>query len=359
MKNHTYIIAEAGVNHNGSYEMACQLVDIAKEAGADAVKFQTFNTDLLVTKEAKQAPYQTRNLGVTTSQYEMLKKLELSYEEFQKLSAYCDAQNIEFLSTPFDSGSVDFLVDNIHIKTIKIPSGELTNSPFIHYISTKRLPLILSTGMASIEEIHESLSFIAYGLAFPTKGIEMKKVQTFYRTKEAKQLLNEFVTVLHCTTSYPTKPKDVNLLSIDYLLNELQTQIGFSDHSEGILIPIAAVAKGATIIEKHFTIDKMLPGPDHKASLNPTELKEMITGIRLIEEALGIYKKEPTNEELQNRIPARKSIVANKAIKSGEVYTTEHIITKRPGSGMEPVCYWGILGKQASKDYKEGDMIEE
>lgn len=359
MKNHTYIIAEAGVNHNGSHEMACQLVDIAKEAGADAVKFQTYNTDLLVTKEAKQAEYQTHNLGVTTSQYEMLKKLELSYEEFQKLSTYCDVQNIEFLSTPFDSGSVDFLVDNIHIKTIKIPSGELTNSPFIHYIATKRLPIILSTGMATMEEIHDALSFIAFGLAFPKKSIEIKQVQTFYRTKEAKQLLNEFVTVLHCTTSYPTKPVDVNLLSMDYLLDELHTKIGFSDHSEGILIPIAAVAKGASLIEKHFTIDKTLPGPDHKASLNPTELKEMITGIRLIEEALGSYKKEPTNEEFKNRIPARKSIVANKAIKSGEVYTTGNIITKRPGTGMAPILYWSILGEKALKDYKEGDMIEE
>jgi N-acetylneuraminate synthase len=358
MKNHTYIIAEAGVNHNGSYEMACQLVDIAVASGADAVKFQTFNADLLVTKDAKQAAYQSRNLGESTSQYEMLKKLELSYEEFQKLSAYCDAQNIEFLSTPFDSRSVDFLINEIHIKTIKIPSGELTNSPFIHYIATKQLPIILSTGMATIEEIHVALSFIAFGLAFPSKDVNLKQVQDFYETNEAKKLLKEYVNILHCTTSYPTKPEDVNLLSMAYLRDELQIPVGFSDHSEGILIPIAAVANGAKIIEKHFTIDKLLPGPDHKASLNPSELKDMVAGIRLIETAIGSYKKEPTEEEMKNRIAARKSIVARKDINSGEIYTSENIITKRPGTGLEPVNYWDLLGKPAMNEYKEGDLIE-
>jgi N-acetylneuraminate synthase len=359
MKKHTYIIAEAGVNHNGSFDMACQLVDVAKAAGADAVKFQTYKTELLVTKEAQQAAYQSLNLGETTSQHDMLKKLELSYEEFQKLSNYCATQHIGFLSTPFDSGSVDFLVDTIHIKTIKIPSGELTNSPFVHQIGTKQLPIILSTGMSTLDEIHESLSFIAYGLAYPSQPVDFQSVTSFYKTKEAKDMLKKYVSVLHCTTSYPTNPADVHLKSIDFLRDELHLTIGFSDHSEGILIPIAAVARGATIIEKHFTLDKELVGPDHRASLNPQELKDMVSGIRLVEKAVGEYKKEPTSEELQIRSSARKSLIAVREIKSGEVFTDNHLIIKRPGTGMPPVNYWSILGQPASKDYKEGDIIEE
>lgn len=355
----TYIIAEAGVNHNGSFDMACKLVDIAKAAGADAVKFQTFNTDLLVTKNAKQASYQSKNMGKNTTQYEMLKKLELSFQEFHNLSLYCHAQNIEFLSTPFDTESVDFLVDNIRIKTIKIPSGELTNSPFVHYISTKRLPIILSTGMATLEEIHDALSFIAYGLSFPSKDVEIDCVKSFYKTEAAQKILKDYVTVLHCTTSYPTELEDVNLNSMGYLRDELMLSIGFSDHSEGILVPIAAVAKGATVIEKHFTIDKSLQGPDHKASLNPKELVDMVTGIRIIEKTLGTLKKEPTYREMKNREAARKSLFVSKDIFEGEAFTTEHISIKRPGNGMSPVQYWDILGKQSSKDYKEGDMIEE
>lgn len=359
MKNTTYIIAEAGVNHNGSFEMACKLVDIAKAAGADAVKFQTFNTDLLVTKKAPQAAYQSENMGKSISQYEMLKKLELSFQEFHNLSVYCHAQNIEFLSTPFDTKSVDFLVDNIHIKTIKIPSGELTNSPFIHYISTKRLPIILSTGMATIKEIHDALSFIAYGLSFPSKDVQLDCVKSFYKTEASQKILKDYVTVLHCTTSYPTELEDVNLNSMGYLREELMLSIGFSDHSEGILVPIAAVAKGAKVIEKHFTMNKSLPGPDHKASLNPTELADMVTGIRLIEKTLGTLKKEPTNREMKNRDAARKSLFISKDILAGETFSKNHICIKRPGNGMSPLQYWNLLGKQSSKDYKEGDMIEE
>ena len=217
MTDKTFIIAEAGVNHNGSLELAFALVDAAVEAKVDAVKFQTFKTENLVTKQAKQAEYQVKNIGEETSQFDMLKKLELSYDEFVQLKAYCDQKKIEFLSTPFDRESVDFLVEEIKINTVKIPSGELTNAPFVHYIATKRKPIILSTGMATMEDIHESLSFIAYGLSYPNEKVNIGAVQKFYLTSEAKEWLKEYVTVLHCTTEYPTPYEDINLRAMDYL----------------------------------------------------------------------------------------------------------------------------------------------
>ncbi|MFZ0578568.1 MAG: N-acetylneuraminate synthase family protein, partial [Psychrobacillus psychrotolerans] len=287
MSNQTYIIAEAGVNHNGSLEMAKKLVHVAKEAGVDAVKFQTFKAENLVTRSAQQANYQVNNLGEATSQFEMLKKLELSYEEFMELKFYCDANQIEFLSTPFDMESVDFLLNDIGMSKFKIPSGELTNSPFIHYIATKKKQMIISTGMATMEDIHDALSYIAYGLAFPKQKVDIDQVWAFYQTAEAKLLLNEYVTVLHCTTEYPAPLETINLNAIYEMKKELHLPIGFSDHSQGIAVPIAAVTLGAVVIEKHFTLDCSLPGPDHLASLEPTALKEMVAGIRAIERSLG------------------------------------------------------------------------
>ena len=352
----TYIIAEAGVNHNGSFEMAKKLVDVAKAAGVDAVKFQTFKAENLVTKSAQQAAYQIENLKEATSQYNMLKKLELTFEEFTLLQEYCVQQHIEFLSTPFDYDSVDFLFDTLNIQTAKIPSGELTNSPFIYTIAKKRKPIIVSTGMATMEDIHEALSYIAFGLA---KKTEMNEVQAFYKTDEAKQLLKQYVTVLHCTTEYPAPFETINLKAMQTLQDKLGVQVGLSDHSNGIAIPTAAVALGATVIEKHFTLDKTLEGPDHIASLEPDELTEMVKQIRQVEVAMGTGLKEPSSVELQNRIPARKSLVANNAIKKGELFTEKNLSVKRPGRGISPSKYWNYIGKEAQRSYEQDELIDE
>lgn len=359
MNSQTYIIAEAGVNHNGSFEMAKKLVDVAKQSGADAVKFQTFKAENLVTNEAKQASYQVNNLGEATSQFEMLQKLELSYEEFTQLKNYCDAIEIEFLSTPFDFESVDFLIDELRMKKVKIPSGELTNSPFIHYVARKRKPMIVSTGMATMDDIHEALSFIAYGLAFPTELVDVESVKKFYQTAKAKEILEAYVTVLHCTTEYPAPYESINLRVIGEMKKELQLPIGFSDHSEGISIPIAATALGAVLIEKHFTLNRELEGPDHRASLEPDELKAMVAGICAVEKSLGTGEKNPTVIELENRIAARKSLVARKVIQAGETITEAHLTVKRPGNGMSPNMYWSIVGQKAKKSYVQDALIDE
>lgn len=352
----TYIIAEAGVNHNGSFAMAKQLVDVAKQAGADAVKFQTFKAENLVTKSARQANYQIENLKEETSQFDMLKKLELTFEQFTALQQYCVDKGIEFLSTPFDYESVDFLLDELNIQTVKIPSGELTNAPFIYAIAKKRVPIILSTGMATIEDIHEALSYIAFGLARKT---DMENVRSFYETAEAKQLLQQYVTILHCTTQYPAPFETINLHVMATLREEFQVPIGLSDHSEGIAVPTAAVALGAKVIEKHFTLDKTLEGPDHVASLNPTELEQMVEQIRQVELALGTAQKRPNTIELQNRIAARKSLVAKRAIQQGELLTEANITVKRPGNGLAPSKYWDVLGKVATKSYEMDALIDE
>ncbi|MFJ7408993.1 MULTISPECIES: N-acetylneuraminate synthase [unclassified Lysinibacillus] len=359
MKIKTYIIAEAGVNHNGSLKMAKELVMVAKKAGADAVKFQTFKAENLVTKQAQQAAYQVENLGEASSQFAMLKKLELTYEEFIELQSFCLTEHIEFLSTPFDFESVDFLLDELNIPIAKIPSGELTNAPFIHYIATKRKPIILSTGMATVEEIHEALAFISYGLVKSKDPVTLENVYNFYATEEAKEVLKKYVTILHCTTQYPAPMDSINLKAMIEMEKTFQLPIGLSDHSQGIHIPIAAIGMGATVIEKHFTLDKTLEGPDHLASLNPAELQAMTKGIRDIERALGDGIKKPTPIEIQNRIPARKSLVAKSLINEGEVFTPDNLTVKRPGLGIEPSKYWTYIGKRASKSYNEDELIDE
>lgn len=352
----TYIIAEAGVNHNGSFDMAKKLVDVAKEAGADAVKFQTFKAENLVTKNAKQADYQVENLKQATSQYDMLKKLELTFDEFTRLQQYCEEKGIEFLSTPFDFESVDFLFDTLQIKTAKIPSGELTNAPFIYEIAKKKKPIILSTGMATLADIHEALSYLAFGLAGKS---DMSEVANFYATEDAKVSLKQYVTLLHCTTEYPAPFDSINLKAMETLREEFQLNVGLSDHSEGIAIPTAATALGATVIEKHFTLDKTLEGPDHIASLEPSELIEMVQQIRQAEAALGTGIKQPSEVELKNRIAARKSLVAKTAIKQGEQFTQENLIVKRPGDGIAPTQYWVYIGKLAQKSYEQDELINE
>lgn len=354
----TYIIAEAGVNHNGSLDLAKVLIDIAKEAGADAVKFQTFKAENLVTKDAKQATYQEQNMGQETSQYDMLKQLELSHEAFFELKQYCDKKEIDFLSTPFDEESAQFLVEDLKMTSIKIPSGELTNSPFIYELAKYRKPMILSTGMATLDEIEEALGFIAYGLA-NKQYVTKENSKQFYQTQVAKDLLKEYVTLLHCTTTYPTPNEEVNLNAITTLQENYNISVGFSDHSQGIMASIGAVGLGATVIEKHFTISTGLSGPDHKASLVPSELITLVKQIRLMEQLLGTVFKEPTQTELANKLAARKSIVAKRAIKKGECLTVNNITVKRPGNGIAPSEWWRLLGTEAVADFEEDTLIYE
>ena len=333
--NHTLVIAEAGVNHNGSIELAKQLVDKAVEAGADYVKFQTFNAAKLVTKTARQADYQQKNMGGGgDSQYQMLKKLELSPEEHGILTDYCREKGIKFFSTAFDLDSIDFL-DSLHLNLWKIPSGEITNYPYIKKIAQKQGDVILSTGMSTADDIQHA-------------------VDVLLRWGKSK----EQITILHCNTEYPTPFEDVNLRAMQTIKERFGTQVGYSDHTRGIEVPVAAVALGAKVIEKHFTLDRNLPGPDHKASLEPEELKAMVSAIRNIEKALGSAEKKVSDSERKNIAIARKSIVAAKDIKQGEILTEENLTVKRPGTGISPMRWEEVLGTAAVRDFQEDELIE-
>ena len=333
--NHTIIIAEAGVNHNGSLELAKQLVDRAVEAGADYIKFQTFKAANLVTKSAQQADYQKRNIGGgDSSQYQMLKKLELSQEEHLELIDYCQQRGIHFFSTAFDSDSVEFL-DSLHLGLWKIPSGEITNYPYIKQIAQKQGDVILSTGMSTSEDIQNAVDVLL----------------RWGKTKDQ-------ITILHCNTEYPTPFEDVNLRAMQTIKERFGTQVGYSDHTRGIEVPIAAVALGAAVIEKHFTLDRNMQGPDHKASLEPDELKVMVSAIRNIEKALGSSEKKVTDSERKHIAIARKSIVAATNIKKGEIFTEENITVKRPGTGISPMRWEEVLGTKAVRDFMEDELIE-
>lgn len=325
------IIAEAGVNHNGDINLARQLVDKAKEAGADIIKFQTFKLDSIVSKFAEMADYQKDNIGIVESQKEMLKKITLPYEAFLELYKYCNKKEIQFLSTPFDIGSIHFLNDMVPFW--KIPSGEVTNYPYLVEIAKTGKPVIMSTGMCELQEIDEAIKVLK------TNG-------------------TSDITLLHCNTQYPTPYKDVNLRAMETLRNRYKVKVGYSDHTKGIEVPIAAVALGAEVIEKHFTLDKKLPGPDHKASLEPNELAAMVSSIRNIEEALGSPIKIVSDSERENIAIARKSIVAAKNIKKGEVLTVDNLTTKRPGTGISPMRWNDVLGSKAIRDFVEDEVIE-
>lgn len=328
----TYIIAEAGVNHNGRLELAKLMVDKAKEAGADCIKFQTFISKNIVSKNTEKADYQKQQTNSSESQLDMLQKLELSFDEFKELKKYCDFKGIEFLSTAFDFDSIDFL-SNLGMKRWKIPSGEITNLPYLIKIAKTKIPVILSTGMSTIDEI--------------TKAIDILKTNG-----------SRDITLLHCTTEYPAPYKEVNLRAM-YTLNErFSIPVGYSDHTKGTEIAVAAVAMGATVIEKHFTLDRNMEGPDHKASLEPDELKTMIKAIRNVEKALGDGEKKPTESELKNVNVARKSIVAKCSIRKGEIFSEENITTKRPGNGINPMKWFDVLGQKAIRDFKEDELIE-
>lgn len=335
-KRKVIIIAEAGVNHNGSLEKAFQLIDVAVEANVDYVKFQTFKSSKVVSKNATKAAYQVENTNNSSeSQLEMVQKLELSESDHHKLIRYCSSKNIQFLSTAFDLDSLQYLYD-IGLRTVKIPSGEVTNLPYLEKAALLFEKVILSTGMCTIKDIGDALN------VFINQGIEKKNI-----------------TILHCNTEYPTPMQDVNLKAMLTIGEKFGTPIGYSDHTLGIEVPIAAVALGATVIEKHFTLDRNMDGPDHKASLEPAELKAMVSAIRNIEKAIsGSGVKEPSPSELKNIAIARKSIVANKAIKKGDIFTDENLTTKRPGIGISPMQWYNVIGKTANKDYSEDQLIE-
>lgn len=326
-----YIIAEAGVNHNGDLALAKQMVLGAKKAGANAIKFQTFYTENLVTSYAQKAQYQKQKGKSSETQFQMLKKLEISYEEYVLLKALCESVDITFLSTPFDLPSIE-LLERLNLDCYKVPSGEITDYPYLVRIAKTHKPVLLSTGMSSLKEVDEAVQIL-------------RKNGT------------TDITLLHCNTQYPTPMEDVNLSAMQTLKKKFNVQVGYSDHTLGIEIPIAAVAMGAKVIEKHFTLNKKMEGPDHKASLEPQEFSEMVRAIRSIENAIGNGSKYCSASERSNIVAARKSIVASKDIRRGEIFSEENLTTKRPGDGISPMMWLDILGKTASSDFKKDEMI--
>lgn len=333
MINRTMIIAEAGVNHNGDLNIAKRMVQVAASAGADYIKFQTFKTENLVSVQAKLASYQQKNMrNAEDSQFAMLKKLELTTQNFVDLKTHCEACHIGFLSTPFDLDSIDVLCQ-IGVPFWKIPSGEINDLPYLEKIAKTNREIVLSTGMSTIDEIQDAIDVIR-------------------RHNDRK------ITLLHCNTEYPTPYEDVNLNAISTLRERFGFDVGYSDHTRGIEVALAAVAMGASIIEKHFTLDKTMSGPDHVASLNPVELKNMIDSIRNIEEALGSLEKKPSQSEMKNIIIARKSIVAKEDIMPGEIFNEQNITAKRPGNGISPMLWYAVIGQKAKKAFNRDEMIE-
>jgi len=328
----TYIIAEAGVNHNGDLATAKKMIEVAKACGANAVKFQTGKSENVVSRFALKADYQKETTNPNESQLDMIKKLELSYDDFRILRDYCNKIGITFISTPFDLDSIHFLKE-LDMPFWKIPSGEITNLPYLIEIGKTHRPVVMSTGMSSIDEIKIAIDVLSkYGTSM--------------------------ITLLHCNTAYPTPYEDVNLNAMKTLHKTFHLPVGYSDHTKGIEVSIAAAALGAVVIEKHFTLDRNMEGPDHKASLEPDELKQMVESIRHIEQALGSFEKQPTGSELVNRDIARKSIVAKCNIKAGTVFTEENITVKRPGNGISPMKWFEVLGKKASRDFIWDELIE-
>jgi len=330
----TLIIAEAGVNHNGDLQLAKQLVDAASQAGADIVKFQTFNAKHLATEQAEQAVYQQQALGVSEGQLAMLKRLELHADQHEDLIDYCHYCGIEFLSTAFDSRSIE-LLSSFKLKRWKIPSGEITNLPYLRLIGSYGQPVILSTGMSSLGDIEAALAVL----------------------EQAGTSRNQ-ITVLHCTTEYPAPPEEVNLRAMKTIAEAFDVSVGYSDHTDGITVPIAAVAMGAIVIEKHLTIDRKMPGPDHKASLEPHQFANMVHSIRTVQQAFGDGIKKATPSEIPNKLIARKSLVASKPIEKGEVFTESNITSKRPGSGISPMNWDVLIGRTSSRSYLPDELIE-
>ena len=365
-----FIIAEAGVNHNGDRDRALALVDAAADAGADAVKFQTFDADALAVANAPKAAYQNETTDAAESQLEMLKRLELPHNLHRELIERCAEREIQFLSTPFDSGSLRFLAEDLGLQMLKIPSGEITNGPLLLQTGMSGCKIILSTGMSTLNEVEQALGVLAFGMTEPGGKPSRAAFAAAFESEGGKAALAGKVTLLHCTTEYPAPVEDANLRAMETMRDAFGLRVGLSDHTEGTAVPIAAVAMGAEIIEKHLTLNRSLPGPDHKASLEPAELTEMIAGIRAAEEelsdgiraveyAMGDGVKHPQPSEMKNMAIARKSLVALKPIKAGEAFTEDNLGVKRPGTGASPMEYWERLDRMAERDFGTDETINE
>ncbi|MEN6349902.1 MAG: N-acetylneuraminate synthase [Syntrophomonas sp.] len=355
-----YIIAEAGINHNGSLKLALEMVKVAADSGADAIKFQTFKAEQVISRFAPKAEYQLRTTGNSESQLEMVKRLELDEKEHMELAMECQSRGIEFLSTPFDLESVDLLI-SLKVSRIKISSGDITNAPLLLKAAQTQKEIILSTGMSTIDEVKTALGVLAcgyFGLDHQPRVSSLSHFEHSYQSDEGQAYLKKNVILLHCTTEYPAPYEDVNLRAMDTLRSVFGVKVGYSDHTRGIAVPIAAAARGAAIIEKHFTLDKNLPGPDHKASLEPDELKAMITSIRQVQQSLGAVEKLPAPSELKNRSIARRSLITLERVKKGEIFTEKNLGAKRPGTGISAIYYFDWLGCQAQRDYEPDEMLE-
>ena len=358
MTGGTLIIAEAGVNHNGSRQRGLDLVAAAARAGADVVKFQSFKARNLVTGGVGKANYQIANTGTAEPQLEMLRALELSEEDEKVLASACREAGIVYMSTPFDAESATYLVRGLGMPTIKIGSGDLTNAPLLLHVAKLGRPIILSTGMATLGEIETALAVIAFGYEGREEPPNSSTLAAVLNARASWGVLERNVTLLHCTTEYPAPAASVNLRAMATLRSAFGLQVGFSDHTTGIHIPVGAVALGASVIEKHFTLDRNLPGPDHKASLEPTELTAMVTAIREVESALGDGRKVPAPEEIPNREIARRSLVASAPIRRGEVFSESNLGAKRSRPGISPLRYWDYVGRVAGRDYAADEVID-
>ena len=348
-----YVIAEAGVNHNGELQRALEMIDTAVEAGADAVKFQTFVPQALASADAAKADYQQRNEPNAESQLAMLERLAIDFDSHLALLARCRERGIDFLSSPFDRHSADFLLGRLQLSTIKLGSGELTNAPLLWRLAASDAELILSTGMATLDEIREALGVCCLAREGKTPTSARQCADAF-----DSALIKDRITLMHCTTEYPCPVDQVNLRAMDALREHTGLSVGYSDHTQGIAISVAAVARGARVIEKHFTLDRRLPGPDHAASLQPDELADMIGMIRDVSAALGRAEKLPTEGELRNARIARKSLIAAAPIRRGELFDEHNLTSKRPGNGLAPLHYWSLLGKPAGRDYAIDELID-
>lgn len=353
-----YFIAEAGINHNGDLTRAEAMVDAAAEAGADAVKFQTFSATALASTAAQQAPYQKTAMGIKESQLDMLQRLELSPQDHHTLQMLCTERCIDFLSTPFDNDSLDFLVHDMKLETLKIGSGDITNGPLLLQAARTNCKIILSTGMCDLEDVTVALQVLAFGLLNSKDTPSRTEFKAAFESTAGQAILQDKVTILHCTTAYPTPHEDVNLQAIDTLRELFQIPVGLSDHTIGNAVAIAAVARGGRIIEKHFTLDRSLPGPDHRASLEPAELTALIRDIRIVEAALGDGTKNTTPSEIENIAAARKSLIAETTICKGDTFSEDNLGVKRPGTGISPMDYWDQLGRTATQDYETDELIK-
>lgn len=362
LPDHCLVIAEAGVNHNGSLERALEMVAVAAEAGADAVKFQTFRADALAQPDAPKADYQRQTTAPEESQVEMLRRLELDEDAHLALMALCAQRGIQFLSTPFDLPSLH-LLDRLGLEWLKIPSGEITHGPLLLAMAQTGKKLLLSTGMSTLEEVREALEILAFGMLHPMSAsnlhIDRHAFRQAFASPQGRELLAQRVVLLHCTTEYPAPFDEVNLRAMATLADAFGLPVGFSDHTTGIAAALGAVALGARVVEKHFTLDRTLPGPDHRASLEPQELRALVQGIREVETALGGTEKAPTPSELKNRPIARKSLFAGRDMAAGELFSSENLRCTRPGDGISPMTWWEHLGRPATRPYRKGERITE